>query len=98
VVLGDRFGAAASPAIARRLQTELEDLGLRVVRNAPYAGGYTTETYGRPSAGIHALQIEINRALYLDEAALTPGPGYAALRDTLSTLIGRLAAADWTQA
>jgi N-formylglutamate amidohydrolase len=98
VVLGDRFGAAAAPAIARRLQTELEDLGLKVVRNSPYAGGYTTETYGRPAAGVHALQIEVNRALYLDEAALTPGPGYAALRDTLSTLIGRLAAADWIEA
>jgi N-formylglutamate amidohydrolase len=95
IVLGDRFGAAASPAVSRRVERELRELGYRVVRNAPYAGGYTTETYGRPGAGVHALQIEVNRALYLDETTLRPNGGYAALKSDLDRLAASLAATDW---
>ena len=60
--------------ITLRVERELEAMGYRVARNAPYAGGYTTEHYGRPMRRTHALQIEINRALYLDEAPLDPPP------------------------
>jgi N-formylglutamate amidohydrolase len=95
IVLGDRFGSAASPAVSRRVEAELKSLGFRVARNAPYAGGYTTETYGRPAYGVHAVQIEVNRALYLDEARLTPTAGYRALKADLDRLAARLAAVDW---
>jgi N-formylglutamate amidohydrolase len=96
IVLGDRFGSAASPAVSRRVETEFKALGYRVARNAPYAGGYTTETYGRPARGVHAVQVEVNRALYLDEAGLTPSAGFGALKADLDRLAGRLAAVDWT--
>jgi N-formylglutamate amidohydrolase len=96
IVLGDRFGSAASPAVARRVERELRAFGWRVARNAPYAGGYTTEHYGRPALGVHALQIELNRALYLDEISLTPTPAFGALKAGLDSLITGLAAVDWT--
>jgi N-formylglutamate amidohydrolase len=95
IVLGDRFGASCSPAIARRVEREISSLGYRVVRNAPYAGGYTTEHYGRPRSGVHALQIELSRSLYLDECNLTPNAGYAALHRDLSRLFATLASVDW---
>jgi N-formylglutamate amidohydrolase len=66
-----------------------------VARNAPYAGGYTTEHYGRPAQGVHALQIEVSRALYLDEQTLRPGPGFARLQADLEALFTVLARADW---
>jgi N-formylglutamate amidohydrolase len=96
MVLGDRFGAACSADLAARVEQELEAQGYRVSRNTPYAGGYTTEHYGRPARRVHALQIEINRALYLDEMRLTPTAGFAALKANLGTVTRNLAAADWT--
>ena len=66
-------------------------MGYRVARNAPYAGGYTTEFYGKPATGVHALQIEINRALYLDEATLKPHDGFARLRQGLERVFSALA-------
>jgi len=95
IVLGDRFGAAASPAISRLMERELRDLGLVVARNAPYAGGYTTEHYGRPDAGVHAVQIEVNRALYVDQKSLTLTAGFAELKQKLERLFARLIAIDW---
>jgi N-formylglutamate amidohydrolase len=90
IVLGDRFGSACAPQLTRLVERELEGLGYRVARNAPYAGGYTTEFYGRPAEGVHALQIEINRGIYLDEAALRPGPGFERLRGDLDRLFRAL--------
>ncbi len=91
LVLGDRFGAACSPAMTGLVEGELEAMGYRVTRNAPYAGGYTTEFYGRPGAGVHALQIEINRALYLNETTLEPLEGFARLKTDLEQVIAALA-------
>lgn len=96
MVLGDRFGAACGGALTARVETELEKLGYRVARNTPYAGGYTTEHYGRPARRTHALQIEINRALYLDEARLEPTEGFPKLKADLETLTRTLVAADWS--
>jgi len=96
MVLGDRFGAACSGQVTQLVERELEALGYRVARNAPYAGGYTTEHYGRPSRRTHALQIEINRALYLDEATLIPTAGFAKLKADLEHLTQVLAARDWS--
>jgi N-formylglutamate amidohydrolase len=96
MVLGDRFGAACSATLTNRVEAELVGLGYRVARNTPYAGGYTTEHYGRPARRTHALQIEINRALYLDEARLEPTEGFARLKADLETLTRALVAADWS--
>ncbi|HEY0435832.1 MAG TPA: N-formylglutamate amidohydrolase [Phenylobacterium sp.] len=96
IVLGDRFGAACAGVLTLRVERELEAMGYRVARNSPYAGGYTTEHYGRPSRRTHALQIEINRALYLDEATLTPTAGFEQLKADLTRLTAMLAAADWS--
>jgi N-formylglutamate amidohydrolase len=93
-VLGDRFGSACGPGVTRLVQETLQDMGYRVTLNAPYAGGYTTEFYGRPADGVHALQIEINRVLYLDERRLQPHGGFDRLRANLDRLFSRLAAAD----
>ena len=95
MVLGDRFGAACAPALSRTVERLLSDLGYQVARNAPYAGGHTTEFYGQPRSGIHALQIELNRNLYLDEATLEPSPGFDRLTADLNILFRRLATADW---
>jgi N-formylglutamate amidohydrolase len=96
VVLGDRFGAACAGVLPTRVERELERMGYRVTRNTPYAGGYTTEHYGQPHRRVHALQIEINRALYLDEATLAPTSGFERLRAHIEQLTRALATADWS--
>jgi N-formylglutamate amidohydrolase len=90
LVLGDRFGAACAPAITTLVERELEAMGYRVARNAPYAGGYTTEFYGKPASHTHALQIEINRGLYLDEATLEPREGFGRLKRDLEKVFAAL--------
>ncbi|MDP1738420.1 MAG: N-formylglutamate amidohydrolase [Caulobacter sp.] len=94
IVLGDRFGAACSQKLTGLVDRELEAMGYRVARNAPYAGGYTTEHYGHPASRTHALQIEISRALYLDEATLAPTEGLARLTADIGKLTAVLAR-DW---
>ena len=96
MVLGDRFGASCAAMVTQAVERELQAFGYRVARNAPYAGGYTTEHYGRPNRRTHALQIEINRALYLNEMSLQPTAGFAALKANLEALIATLARADWS--
>jgi len=92
----DQNREACAGLLTQRVERELEALGYRVARNTPYAGGYTTEHYGRPSRRIHALQIEINRGLYLDEATLTPTAGFERLKTDLEHLTRALAAAEWS--
>ena len=96
MVLGDRFGAACAPAVSRQVERELEAMGYRVARNAPYAGGYTTEHYGRPARRVHALQIEVNRALYVDETTLEPTSGFARLKADFERLFAVMAAMEWS--
>lgn len=86
VVLGDRYGGSCAREITEHLMEAFRAEGLSVALNRPYAGGYTTERWGRPAEGLHALQVELNRALYLDEARLEPGPGFAAVQ----AMIGRI--------
>jgi N-formylglutamate amidohydrolase len=95
VVLGDRFGGACAPAVARLAEQCFRDLGYSVARNAPYAGGYTTEHYGRPVRKVHALQVEINRALYMDERSLAPTAGFRRLKADLEAVFATLASVDW---
>jgi N-formylglutamate amidohydrolase len=84
VVLGDRFGASAAPAITGALETAFGAAGMSVVRNKPYAGGFITQTHGRPREGLHSVQVEINRALYLDERLLRPNANFAGLKSAIS--------------
>ncbi len=91
IVLGDRFGAAASRALVTFTQRAFERAGFIVARNAPFAGGYITQRYGRPSQGVHAIQIEIDRGLYLDQAGLEPLPVFGEIQARLSQVIGELA-------
>jgi N-formylglutamate amidohydrolase len=92
VVLGDRHGRACDPALVRRARATLERAGWRVGLNRPYAGGWSTERWGRPDEGFHALQIEINRDLYL-APDLTPGPGFARVAAVATALAAALAEA-----
>ena len=97
-VLGDRYGASCAGGVTRLVERELEARGYVVARNAPYAGGWTTARYGRPAEGLHALQIEINRALYLDERRLEPLPTAGQLKADLDRLFAALARQDWAAA
>jgi N-formylglutamate amidohydrolase len=85
-VLGDRFGASCMPELTNCVAETLEELGYTVCRNKPYAGGFITEHYGRPARGLHALQIEVNRALYMDEHLLEPHRGFEQLASDLFRL------------
>ncbi len=76
VVLGDRYGTACAPALIDRFEAAFRSRGFRVVRNKPYAGGFITEHYGEPNLGRHALQIEVNRALYMNETSLAIDAGF----------------------
>jgi len=88
VVLGDRFGAAADRVIVDRVAAAFTTAGLRVVRNTPFAGAYIAQAYGRPSRRQHVIQIEIDRALYMDEARLAPRSDF----DRFATLIAGIVA------
>jgi N-formylglutamate amidohydrolase len=93
VVLGDRFGASCHASVTALAEASLRRLGYRVARNAPFAGGHTTQLYGRPASRVHALQIEINRALYLDERSLERTAGFTRVRSDMMRLAEALAAA-----
>ncbi|BAE50981.1 N-formylglutamate amidohydrolase [Paramagnetospirillum magneticum AMB-1] len=93
VVLGDCFSAACSPLFTQVAEDAFTHLGYRVVRNAPYAGGFTTRHYGQPRQGSHALQIEINRALYMDEGQHCHGRDFAKVQADLQKVAAALAAA-----
>jgi N-formylglutamate amidohydrolase len=90
IVLGDCHGAACAPQIVERARRYLTQRGFVVTLNAPYAGGFTTGHYGRPRRGWHALQIEINRAIYMDERSYHRRPGFAQLSEEMAGFIARL--------
>ena len=92
VVLGDRFGAAAAPGLVERIEAAFRRAGLRVARNAPFAGAYVTQAYGRPAQGSHAIQVEIDRALYMDEARIERRPDFEAFRATISGVVAEICA------
>ncbi|MGG7567678.1 N-formylglutamate amidohydrolase [Rhodovulum sp. DZ06] len=94
VVLGDRFGVSCAPWLTERAERAFAAAGLSTARNAPFAGGYITQRYGRPSRGVHAIQIELDRGLYLDEARLEKSTGFEGLRRALEPVIAALSAAD----
>jgi len=87
IVLGDRFGSSCSARLTSAVERRCRREGLSVTRNAPYAGGYTTRRYGRPRRGIHVLQIEINRALYMNEMDVEKSAGFDRTSDQVSRII-----------
>lgn len=86
IILGDRYGLSAAPFIMRATERAFEAQGFHVARNTPYAGGFTTQLHGRPARGVHALQIELNRGLYLDEERIERAPRF-------DEVVARIAAA-----
>src|SRR3954471_22424146 len=89
IVLGDRHGVSIAPELSDAAERAVREAGFAVARNAPYAGGHITDRHGRPSEGVHALQLEIDRAVYLGPDLRTPGSGF----DAVSRLIAAVAEA-----
>lgn len=92
IVIGDRFGASAAPEIVARVEAAFAGAGLAVVRNTPFAGAYVTQAYGRPSRGQHAIQIEIDRSIYMDETRIRPNANFQAFRRLLRGVVAEIAA------
>jgi N-formylglutamate amidohydrolase len=90
IVLGDRFGAAAGGNVVDIIESAFVDAGLNVTRNTPFAGAYVTQTYGRPSRDQHAVQIEIDRSLYMDEQAIRPNENFDTFRQLMRRVAGEI--------
>ncbi|MDA0239777.1 MAG: N-formylglutamate amidohydrolase, partial [Proteobacteria bacterium] len=90
-ILGDCHGRSCSPSLTTFVDKTLRRLGGNVRRNDPYSGGFTTRHYGRPQKQVHALQIEINRELYMDEILIEKTAGFAPLAEQMTGLIEALA-------
>ena len=90
LVLGDRYGTSCVPVVAETIEATMRGFGYVVSRNKPYAGGFITEHYGNPTAGLHAIQLEINRALYMDERRYQRAASFAKLATEFEILADRL--------
>jgi N-formylglutamate amidohydrolase len=91
-IIGDRFGASASSALTEHAVELLAEMGYTLAHNKPYAGGFITEHYGRPQKGLHALQIEVNRGLYMDERTFEKSAGFHTLADDMARFVADLMA------
>jgi N-formylglutamate amidohydrolase len=87
IILGDRFGTTAAQDLVDKLEERFRQNGFSCRRNRPYAGGFITETYGLPRHNRHAIQIEINRGLYMNESKLAKHAGFAALQQSLTSVL-----------
>lgn len=92
IVLGDRYGASCGSEVSDAAGHILSRLGYSISRNKPYAGGFITEHYGKPGMGVHTMQIEVNRCLYMDEHTLQPTAGFSRLKADLDVFVAELAA------
>ncbi len=90
-VIGDRYGTSCARLIADAAEDALTRFGYAVERNKPYAGGFITEHYGQPATGRHALQIEINRGLYMDERRLVPNAQFGRVAAHVAAAVQALA-------
>ncbi|WP_423415286.1 N-formylglutamate amidohydrolase [Hyphomicrobium sp. B1] len=90
IVIGDRFGASADPRLTLLIRDEFQRRGFKVQLNRPYAGGYITEHHGRPGRGTHAIQLEINRGLYINELTFQENSGYQRLSDALIDIVSTM--------
>nr|WP_091677553.1 N-formylglutamate amidohydrolase [Methylocapsa palsarum] len=96
-VIGDRHGTSCAPELISVVENELRRLGYAVKRNKPYAGGFITEYYGDPAANCHAIQIEVCRALYMDEQNVVKSARFDEIRAALAKVGAMLAAAITTR-
>ncbi len=87
IVIGDCFGRSAATQVTARAEAILKGLGFRVAVNAPYAGGYIVTRHAAPHTGVHALQIEVDRRLYLDDAFDQPAQGVARMQNAVLQLV-----------
>lgn len=92
VVLGDRFGASAAPSIVEAIEVAFRRAGLRVTRNAPFAGAFMAQYYGRPSRNQHVVQVEIDRSLYMNEQMIRPNSNFGPFQTTMKAVIAEIAA------
>ena len=90
VVIGDRYGTSCAAELTDLVAGTLSGLGYTVGRNKPYAGGFITEHYGQPARGFHAMQVEFNRSLYMDEKTLVRSPRFATLSGHIAKLLEAL--------
>lgn len=91
VVLGDRFGAAAASSVVEQIEAAFASAGFKVARNMPFAGAYICQHYGRPSRRNHAVQVEIDRSIYMDERLIKPNANYKAFKAALDGVIAEIA-------
>ena len=91
IVLGDRFGATAASSVVEKVEAAFAAAGLKVARNMPFAGAFITQHYGRPSRHQHAIQVEIDRALYMNERTLAPNDNFAQFKAVLGGAIAEIA-------
>jgi N-formylglutamate amidohydrolase len=91
LVIGDRYGTSCSPLLPDRVEETMGRLGYSVGRNKPYAGGFITEHYGNPASGLHVIQLELNRAVYMDERRREKGPRFAQVAADFAKLADALA-------
>lgn len=91
IILGDRFGRTAAARFVGRVEAAVEAAGIPSALNAPYAGGHIIDRHARPGSGIHAIQIEIDRSLYLDAAFDLPGAGFARTARMLTSIVAAVA-------
>ncbi|MBO6895981.1 MAG: N-formylglutamate amidohydrolase [Shimia sp.] len=91
IVLGDRFGAAADVELVDQIEAAFQKAGFVVSRNTPFAGAYVTQHYGRPLKAQHAVQIEIDRSLYMNEAKIEPHSDFNEFRARLNDVVAQIA-------
>lgn len=92
VVIGDRYGTSCAPQLPQTIEDALAAMGYTVGRNKPYAGGFITEHYGNPASGLHAVQIELNRAIYMDERRRERSERFAQVAEDFTALAKAIAA------
>ena len=91
IVIGDRFGSTAARHLVDEIESIFSEAGLRVARNIPFAGAHILQAYGRPSRGQHAIQIEIDRSIYMDEEAIAPSADFDAFQALMDGVVERIA-------
>jgi N-formylglutamate amidohydrolase len=91
VVIGDRYGTSCAQLLPDMVEATMSRLGYSVGRNKPYAGGFITEHYGNPASGLHAIQLELNRAIYMDERRREKSPRFAQVSADFAKLADALA-------
>lgn len=91
IILGDRYGTSCDPWVSDSVATIFRSAGFVVALNAPFAGGYITQHYGAPRSGVHALQVEIDRGLYMDEKRIEPRADFSDFVERISSVMQQLA-------